>query len=466
MRRSGLLDQFGNEIPDSANRGMTRRSLIVSAAATIGGIGAAGYAWNRFTDSLGSTAGSASRDLIRGEPLALTPSGLLLDTNFHDPCAGGEFLGYLPFRSREEDSFEGQLYQNSGGGHGARLCIDLASLLTPEGRLTPADQFFIRTEYPDRLKSTDNWKIKVHGEVKRPLNVPLKSLLDSVEPRGPVLLECSGNGNVLKFGLLSVAEWAGIPIEKIIKLAQPTEKASAILIAGFDDDSNLPDRGPPYKTHSWPTCSWIFPIEQLVNAGAFLATEMNGAPLPKDHGAPVRLIIPGWYGCTEVKWVNEIKFVDNNQKATWHMLEFSDRTNQDTSLRPPPPKFYKHPFGPDLARDYRPGTIEQTATPVRVEQWRLGGKIVYRIVGITWGGPIRSEKLFIRYSTGRNKASEAVPVKFCKAATSNSQYGIWTHIFTPPKKGYYFIQVRLETSHTGGRQNSGHYDRGVLIPAV
>ncbi len=465
MRRSGLLDQFGNEIPEAAHRGMTRRSLIVSAAATLGGVAAVGYAWNRFTDTLDSTGESAARGLIRGEPLALTSSGLLLDTDFHDPCAGGEFLGYLPFRSREEDSFEGPLYQNSGGGHGARLCIDLASLLTPEGRLTPADQFFIRTEYPDRLKSTDNWKIKVHGEVKRPQNVPLKSLLDSVEPRGPVLLECSGNGNVLKFGLLSVAEWAGIPIEKIIKLAQPTEKASAILIAGFDDDSFLPDTGPPYRNHSWPTCSWVFPIETLVNDRAFLATQMNGTPLPKNHGAPVRLIIPGWYGCTEVKWVNEIKFVDRDQKATWQMLEFSDRTNQ-SPLRPPLPKFYKHPFGPDLARDYRPGTIDQAATPVRVEQWKLGGKIVYRIVGITWGGPTRSEKLTIRFATGRNTGSDPVPIKFCKAATSNSQYGIWTHFFTPPKKGYYFIQVRLEHSRTRGRQNSGHYDRGVVIPAV
>src|ERR1700733_10131380 len=112
MRRSGLLDQFGNEIPDSANRGMTRRSLIISAAATIGSIGAAGYAWNRFTNSLDTGGGDRSQGLIEGEPLALTPSGMLLDTDFKDPCAGGEFLGYLPLHS-EEDKFPGRLYQNS-----------------------------------------------------------------------------------------------------------------------------------------------------------------------------------------------------------------------------------------------------------------------------------------------------------------------------------------------------------------
>lgn len=451
---------------DAANRGMTRRSLILSTAATIGGIGAATYAWNRFTDSLetsgSGSSGSGSQGLITGEPLAITSSGTLLDTDFSDPFAGGEFLGYLPFRSPEEDHYTGRFYENSGGGHDARLCIDLASLLTPAGRLTPADQFFIRTEYPDQLKSTADWKIKIHGEVKQPQNLPLKSLLDLVEPRGPVLLECSGNANVLKFGLLSVAKWDGIPIEKIIKLAHPTEKAFAILINGFDDDSYLPDRGPPYSTHSYPTCSWVFPIETLVKARAFLATQMNGVPLPKDHGAPVRLIIPGWYGCSEVKWVNELKFVDRTQKATWQMLEFAYRTNQQTHQD----RRFKHPLGPDLARDYRPGTIDQAATPVRVEQWKLGGKIAYRIVGITWGGAKRSAKLIIRYRSGGG-ASKWAPVSFCRPVTSVSEYGIWMHTFVPRKKGYHQIEMLVDDPRTPSRRmKTGDYTRGVIIPAV
>jgi Oxidoreductase molybdopterin binding domain len=176
----------------------------------------------------------------------------------------------------------------------------------------------------------------------------------------------------------------------------------------------------------------------------------------------VRLIIPNWYGCTEVKWVNEIKFVDSNQKATWHMLEFSDRTNQDTS-RGEQPGFYRHAFGPTFARDYRPATIDQTALPVRFEQWKIGGKIVYRIVGITWGGPVRTEKLKIRFMLGR-AGSPWAPVQFCKAATSNSQYGIWTHTFTPPRKGNYLIQVRVADPKVPSRRlNRGHEDRGVII---
>ena len=448
----------------TANRGMTRRSFVISATATVGGIGAAAYAWNRFAEPLLQTTSPGSRSdlLIPGEPLALTSSGKLLDTDYSDPCAEGQFLGYLPFHSRDEDEYAGRLGKITHGGHSARLCIDVASLLTPEGRLTSADQFFVRTEYPDLLRPPPEWKIKVHGEVKQPQDVPLKSLLPFVESKGPVLLECSGNAAQLKFGLLSVADWSGIPIEKIIKLAQPTSKAKAILINGFDDDSYLPNTPLPYRTHSWPTCSWIFPIEQLVNGGAFLATEMNGAPLPKNHGAPVRLIIPNWYGCTEVKWVNEIKFVDREEKATLQMLEFSDRTGQET-LRV---AGSSHPFGPPLARDYRPAIIGQSAMPVRVEQWLVNGKIQYRIVGITWGGPHRTEKLKIQFR-GPTGASRFSPVQFCKAATSNPAYGIWTQILTARKPGYCLIQVRSDDpAIRSKRQEGGHYDRGLYIPTA
>jgi DMSO/TMAO reductase YedYZ molybdopterin-dependent catalytic subunit len=448
----------------TANRGITRRSWIISASATVGGIGAAVYGWNRWDDLFESESSKTTGrgEVLPGVPLAITPDGKLLDTDYPDPCVGGQFVGCLPFRSKAEEEFAGKFGKISHGGHNARLCIDVASLLTPEGRITPADQFFIRTEYPDLLHPPAEWKIKIHGEVKQPQNAPLKSLLPFVEPKGPVLLECSGNAAQLKFGLLSVAEWAGIPIERIIKLAEPTPKAKSILINGFDDDSKLPYHPPPYRTHSWPTCSWIFPIEQLVNAGAFLATEMNGAPLPKDHGAPVRLIVPNWYGCTDVKWVNEIKFVDGDQRATLQMQEFGTRTGQERH-RPPG---YPSDIGPDWARDYRPASMAQGMLPVRVEQWLVNDKIAYRVVGITWGGPTRTEKLKIRLRSGSG-SPKYVPVQFCKAATSNPTYGIWMHAFTVDRPQYCLIQVRSDDpSVQSERQDSGHNDRGVFIPAV
>ena len=431
--------------PSSARRrGVTRRGFLAATAAA-GAVAAGGYVATRrlFDDS------NAQPDLIPGEPLALTPAGKLLDTDFPDPFAGGEYLGHLPFL-REAENDPVQPGQRVGKGHNARRIIDLASLLTPEGRKTPADLFYIRTEYPDQLQAPPEWTISIEGEVKEPKKIPLKDLLPAVESQGPVLLECSGNARDLRYGLVSVADWAGISMKEIIKQAQPTSKAHSILIGGYDEDSHLPLTQPPYKTNSWPTCSWIFTIGQLLEAGAFLATQLNGVPLPQDQGAPVRLVVPGWYGCVEVKWVNQIKFVDGNQPTTLQMQEFASRTFQKMRLdesNPQPPG-----LAPELARDYRPATIDQVAIPVRAEAWRLNGKIEYRVLGITWGGPNRTDKLQIRFLHGNTPKFE--PVQFCQSKTSCPAYGIWCHRWQPKLRGGYWIEMRLGDRKVRARKMS------------
>ena len=99
---------------------------------------------------------------------------------------------------------------------------------------------------------------------------------------------------------------------------------------------------------------------------------MNGEPLPLDHGRPVRLAVPGWYGCAWIKWVNEIRLVGADEPATSQMKEFAGRTHQTA----------RH----DLARDYIAPEIETAAVPIRVERRRTAAGIEYRMVGIVWGG--------------------------------------------------------------------------------
>jgi DMSO/TMAO reductase YedYZ molybdopterin-dependent catalytic subunit len=457
-------------------RGISRRTFI-AAAGTATAVAAGVWAWRDFFGSSSSpfAEGPGGPHVVPSESLALLPSGRLLDTVFPDPFAGGTCIGYLPFLGEQEGRVVPGV--RSPGGHNSRRIIDLASLLVPGSRNTPADLFYIRTEYPDLLSPPAEWTIAVHGAVENTQDLPLSKLQPLVEPRGSVLLECSGNAREqLQLGLLSVGDWDGIGMDKIISLAHPTSRAKAILIKGFDDDSNLPDHGPPYNQHSWPTCSWIFTFDQLLSAKAFLATRLNGAPLPRDQGAPVRLVVPGWYGCTEVKWVNEIKFVDNDQPATLQMLEFSDRTFQQT--RSVPSFSTSHMLGPEMARDYRPATIDQAATAVRVEQWMLDGKIAYRITGITWGGQKRTNKLKIRFvpagrGSKKRHPSPFEPVQYCAAATSNREYGIWCHRWEPEYPGAYWIELQLDASGIPSRKMSAHrpgqiphFARAVFVPAV
>jgi len=457
-------------------RGITRRTFLASSVLATGAAAAGVWWWLAEDESPGSSGGG--KLIASDEPLGLA-SGKLLDTDFPDPCAGAQLLGYVPFEVEGPGSplVPGRTNEH---GHNARRIIDTATLLMPETRVTPAKDFYIRTEYPDMLNAPADWKIKLSGEVQKPQDLPLAKLDSAVEPKGPVLLECSGNHRSLKFGLLSVANWDGVSIGKVLDLAEPTRKATSVLINGFDDDSNLPDTGPPYHQHSMPTCSWIFTREQLEQTGAFLATRMNGQPLPKDQGAPVRLVVPDWFGCTEVKWINEIKLVDNNQPATLQMLEFSGRTGQETHHDPSISTVH-HEVGPKLARDYVPANIGPSLLPVRVEQWRLGGKLVYRVVGITWGDPSRNDKLKIRFRFFGKGAREAKyePVLFCKARTSISSYGIWVHLWEPKRMGPYLIDVRFSSPSVRSRRMARHedltsgssvkvgfFERAVIIPAV
>src|SRR4026207_1630233 len=112
----------------------------------------------------------------------------------------------------------------------------------------------------------------------------------------------------------------------------------------------------------------LAPLASPNTPGASPAGRMTGEPLPADHGKPVRLVVPGWYGCTWIKWVNEIRLVGPDEQATTQMVEFAQRTHQAEPHK--------------LARDYPPADIQPAATPVRVEKRKTPSGIDYRIVGI------------------------------------------------------------------------------------
>ena len=114
---------------------------------------------------------------------------------------------------------------------------------------------------------------------------------------------------------------------------------------------------------------------------------MNGVPLPLDHGFPLRLVVPGWYGCTCIKWVDQIGLLDDTAPATSQMKEFAGRTHQPEAF--------------ELAREYLPATIEAAAMPIRVERWQLPQGVSYRVVGIRWGGDQPIERLSIQFGERR-----------------------------------------------------------------
>ena len=364
----------------------------------------------------------------RGDGLDLgnTPGG-------KDLLAGGELVQTLRFEDENQVIYDQRWQQGWDGG----LTADL-SALTPESLLMPTERFFIRTIAPDGLASASPWNIRVHGLVEAETTLSMEDLAPLVGPRGAFVLECSGNRGA-GFGLISAASWDGILIEDLLKMISPKSDATRLLVSGFDEPA-IPSK------HSIRGASWIFSFEQLLDAGAFLATRMNGEILSPDHGAPVRLFVPGWYGCTAIKWVDELRLVGEDEPATAQMREFASRTHQRGV--------------PDLARDYRAAMADQAAMPVRIEQWRVASTTRYRVVGILWGG----QKVFHGPTLRFNPGEPFVPVQVCPPMQHNQPWTLWSHVWNPPGPGRYRIRARIDDwSIPTRRLDQGWYDRVVEI---
>lgn len=315
-----------------------------------------------------------------------------------------------------------------GPGLDTRRFTDI-SRLTVDGLITPTRDLFIRTAAPSTLDSLRPWPL------------PVEAIHREARPMGAHLIECSGNTDPDNFGLLSVAEWDGVPLmEAAAPLPRPPD-AAGILVSGLDD--TVPSRS------SHAGASWVFSFEAIKRTGAFLATRVNGEPLPRDHGAPMRLVVPGWYGCSWIKWVNEIRCVTADEPVTSQMVEFSMRTHQRAV--------------PKLARDYEPPEIDLAAMPIRVEKRRVNERLEYRVVGIVWGGERPVDQLMIRFRAG----DQPQPFALCPKPRTHRTWSLWDYRWRPTAPGLYSIALTAaDPSIRTRRLDVSFYVRRVLITDV
>ena len=347
-----------------------------------------------------------------------------------------KLLGTVPFVGESSVPLDTLM----GDGLDARMYSDL-STLSAETPLLPTEEFYLRTRASELLDSGTPWRIKIGGLVDKPAELELADLKSLARPMGLHLMECAGNTRATRFGLLSVADWTGAPIADVLDRIRAKPEAHQVMVSGFDTY-------PGKAVTSLPGADWIFTRQDLETSQALLATEMNHKPLSKDHGGPVRLVVPGWYGCVCIKWVDGVTFVDNDASTTSQMQEFAGRTHQAGI--------------PSLAKEYRPAKIDQAAMPIRVEKWLLSGSIKYRVVGILWGGTRLIRVLEIRF----NPEEEYVPVDSFKQS-ANDPWSFWTHGWLPKTPGRYTIRLRVKDPPVSTRRlDSGHYARSVEIDEV
>jgi DMSO/TMAO reductase YedYZ molybdopterin-dependent catalytic subunit len=352
------------------------------------------------------------------------------------PLAGGKQLGGVGFSQELPVPMETAF----GDGLDGRMYTDL-SKLTPQTVVTPSESFYIRTRASELLEVQKPWSVRLNGLLAKPFDLSIEDLKKTAKPMGVHVMECAGNARSVHFGLMSAANWAGVPLSDLLENAKAKLQATRVLVSGFDTYAKK-------SFSSLPGASWVFTWDDLKAARAFLATEMNDSPLTKDHGAPVRLVVPGWYGCACIKWVNEITLVDDAAEATSQMQEFAGRTQQQGV--------------PRLVRDYKPATIDQAAMPTRIEKWLVGERILYRLEGILWGGSRPVNVLEIRF----NPDEEYIPVESFQQEV-NDPWSFWTHTWSPKQTGTYMIQLRIKEPQVATmRLDARYYLRTVEIMEV
>jgi DMSO/TMAO reductase YedYZ molybdopterin-dependent catalytic subunit len=323
---------------------------------------------------------------------------------------------------------DGRLYTNLEG-------------LDEKGLVIPEERFYLRTRASKILPDPGSWTIGVDGLAVTQKRMKIAELRGREKALGLHLIECAGNTRAAHFGMLSVGDWVGVPLADLISELKPSPAATRVLVSGFDN----------YVSNSVTSvqgASWIFTFEELQTAGAFLATMLNGKPLSPDHGAPVRLVVPGWYGCACIKWVDRITFSDEAAEATSQMAEYAGRTHQKGS--------------PRLAKEFLSARIGHAAMPVRVEKWVAGGKLTYRVVGLLWGGAETVRKLGIRFNPEEEYVRvESLPVP------QTTPWTLWSHWWSPANPGTYTIRLAiLEPRMQPIRLESGYYARSVEIEEV
>ncbi len=180
-----------------------------------------------------------------------------------------------------------------------------------DDEITPTARMFIRNNgrTPCIAGNAEGWRLRIDGEVEKPLETTLGELkhrYDHVTLR--LLLECGGNGrsfftpkakgNAWTVGGVSCAEWTGVRLADV--LATTRLKPSAIYTGHYGADPTLDGRT------DVPSLSRGMRIEKALEPHTLIAFSLNGEDIPAVHGGPVRLVVPGWPGSLSAKWLTRI----------------------------------------------------------------------------------------------------------------------------------------------------------------
>ena len=233
--------------------------------------------------------------------------------------------------------------------------------------ITPNDKFFRVSHYDKPVIDEKKWNLEITGLVRKPLALTLVDI--KARPRQEVAytIECGGNHGFPWFTSgIGTAKWGGTPLAPLLKQAGVMDRGIEVVFWGADSGTEVV-REMKLPQHFARSMS----LADAMNPSNMLCYQMNGAPLPQPHGAPVRLIAPGWYGVANVKWINRIEVRDTRFMGRFMARDYVTIREEQRN-------------GETEAVETSVGHTLLKSAPARVT--RKDGQ--YRIVGAAWGAPV------------------------------------------------------------------------------
>jgi DMSO/TMAO reductase YedYZ molybdopterin-dependent catalytic subunit len=297
--------------------------------------------------------------------------------------------------------------------------------------ITPAGLHYLLVHYDIPVVDPRAWSLTVDGAVTTPLSVSLDELRARPRATLPVTLECAGNGRARLLPrpvsqpwlveAVGTAEWTGTPLAPLLREAGVSRDAVDVVFTGADHGV---ERGVVQDYQR------SLPLAEALREEALLAYEMNGAALPVQHGFPVRLVIPGWYGMAQVKWLTRITVAtqpfDGYQNAVAYRLKASTDDPGEPVTRIRPRALMIPPGHPDFMSRNRflsPGTHD--------------------LVGRAWSGQAKVTRVEVSVDSGQSWFDAALEPPPGEWAWSR-----WRTQWTVTDPGRYELLVRA-TDATG-----------------
>jgi DMSO/TMAO reductase YedYZ molybdopterin-dependent catalytic subunit len=209
--------------------------------------------------------------------------------------------------------------------------------------LTPLSSFYVRSNFDVPKIDPVSYHLHVGGKVNQPLALGL----DELKALGAVTLtstlECAGNhrmgltpmptGEPWAGGAVSTAQWTGVPLRAVLRRAGIQSDVIEILATGAD-------QGKPKDHPEVISFQRSLPLAKALHPDTLLAYEMNGEPLQPSHGAPLRVVVPGWYGMAGVKWLTRLEAITapftGYYQASRYIFDYGDDANPQpvNTIRP------------------------------------------------------------------------------------------------------------------------------------